>query len=169
MNEWTEKIRAITQNRLNTDLILNLKNDSKYSRKPNSKLSASGARSPVHRRRRKTFGVPLEDCPLVDDLPSVVTICCSIIESQLETDCHGIYRTAANERIKNEVEEEMNKNMDNIEQNEHLRDVKIAASVLKSFFRQLPDPLFTDKLYPSFIQGTFHNACGKPFSFNIKL
>ena len=150
MNEWTEKIRAATRNQLNTELILNLKKDSKYSKKPNSKLN-SGARSPVHRRRRKTFGVPLEDCPLVEDLPLVVTTCCAIIESQLETDCHGIYRTAANERIKNEVEEEMNKSMENIDECEHLRDVKIAASVLKSFFRQLPDPLFTDRLYQKFI------------------
>lgn len=150
MNEWTENIRAATQNRLNTDLILNLKKDSKYSRKPNTKMH-SGARSPVHRRRRKTFGVALEDCPLKDDLPYVVIICCAIIESQLETDCHGIYRTAANERIKNEVEEDMNKSMDHIDQCEHLQDVKIAASVLKSFFRQLPDPLFTDRLYQKFI------------------
>ena len=82
----------------------------------------------------------------------MVSLCCGIIESQLETDCHGIYRTAANERIKNEVEEEMNKSMENAHALEQLRDVKICASVLKSFFRQLPDPLFTDKLYPAFIE-----------------
>ena len=64
-----------------------------------------GPRSPSqHKRRRRTFGVPLADCPMDDDLPLVVTTCCRIIESQIETDCHGIYRTAANERIKNEVE-----------------------------------------------------------------
>ena len=41
--------------------------------------------------------------------------------------------------------------MDHIDQCEALRDVKIAASVLKSFFRQLPDPLFTDSRFQAFI------------------
>ena len=41
--------------------------------------------------------------------------------------------------------------MDNIHQCQALRDVKIAASVLKSFFRQLPDPLFTDSRFQAFI------------------
>jgi hypothetical protein len=149
MNEWTEKIRAVTQTQLNTDLILTLKKDSKYSKK----ISKRGGLSP--KRRRKTFGVPLEDCPIKNDLPIVVTTCCNIIEAQILTDCHGIYRTAANERLKNEVEEEMNKSIDHIHDCEHLQDVKIAASVLKSFFRQLPDPLFTDSLYQKFI-----NAAG---------
>lgn len=45
----------------------------------------------------------------------------------------------------------MNKCMDHIDQCEALRDVKIAASVLKSFFRQLPDPLFTDSRFQAFI------------------
>ena len=41
--------------------------------------------------------------------------------------------------------------MDNIHQCEALKDVKIAASVLKSFFRQLPDPLFTDSRFYAFV------------------
>ena len=31
-------------------------------------------------------------------------------------------------------------------------DVKNVASVLKSFFRKLPEPLFTDALYDAFIE-----------------
>ena len=41
--------------------------------------------------------------------------------------------------------------MDNIHHCEALKDVKIAASVLKSFFRQLPDPLFTDSRFYAFV------------------
>ena len=82
-----------------------------------------------------------------DDLPKVVLLCCRIIESQLLTDCHGIYRTAANERIKNEVEEEMNKSMENAHTLEQLRDVKICASVLKSFFRQLRVNTYPQKCF----------------------
>ena len=65
MNDWTEKIRALSDHSLNTDLILNLKNDSKYNTR--KKQSHGGARSPtVRQRRKKTFGVPLEDCPLLE-------------------------------------------------------------------------------------------------------
>ena len=32
------------------------------------------------------------------------------------------------------------------------KDVKNVASVLKSFFRKLPDPLFTDEYYTDFIK-----------------
>jgi len=157
MNEWVQRIRDLAQRGqkpedLEEMIKKKLDSDPKYKRAPNTRLSSMGPRSPSqHKRRRRTFGVPLADCPMDDDLPLVVTTCCRIIESQIETDCHGIYRTAANERIKNEVEEEMNKCMDHIDQCEALRDVKIAASVLKSFFRQLPDPLFTDSRFQAFI------------------
>ncbi|CAG5085555.1 Oidioi.mRNA.OKI2018_I69.PAR.g10925.t1.cds [Oikopleura dioica] len=157
MNEWVQKIRELAQKfqkpeDLEEMIKKKLDSDPKYKRAPNTRLSM-GPRSPSQhkKRNRKTFGVPLADCPMDDDLPLVVTTCCRIIESQIETDCHGIYRTAANERIKNEVEEEMNKCMDNIHHCEALKDVKIAASVLKSFFRQLPDPLFTDSRFYAFV------------------
>ena len=32
-------------------------------------------------------------------------------------------------------------------------DIHAVAGLLKRYFRELPDPLFTNELYPSFVQG----------------
>ena len=35
-------------------------------------------------KNRPTFGVKLEQCPLLDDIPLVVVMCCTIVEDRLE-------------------------------------------------------------------------------------
>lgn len=39
-----------------------------------------------------------------------------------------------------------------LEQDQRWKDVNVISSLLKSFFRRLPDSLLTTELYPSFIQ-----------------
>merc|ERR1711892_433192 len=154
--KWSKCISAISQSNLNVDLIKQLTDESKFNKKRVSLHHAQ--KSPnVHRVRknRPTFSVKLELCPLLDDVPLVVVLCCTIIEDRLEVDGTGIYRRNGNKPIVDQLEEELNKNVEFFAQNpdcELMRDVKNVASVLKSFFRKLPEPLFTDALYDAFIE-----------------
>lgn len=41
-------------------------------------------------------------------------------------------------------------------------DINAIAGTLKLYFRELPEPLLTDRLYPAFMEGigmTFHLCC----------
>ena len=79
-----------------------------------------------------------------------------MIEDRLESDGTGIYRRNGNKPIVDQLEEEMNKNIEAFTgEHELMKDVKNVASVLKSFFRKLPEPLFTDEHYSAFIDATF--------------
>lgn len=154
---WSCKISEISQSNLNINLIKQLTEKSKFNKIRKSMTSAQKSPNPNSQRQRlknrPTFGVKLEHCPLEDDVPTVVRICCYVIEQRLEQDGTGIYRRNGNKPIVDQLEEEMNKNIEAIKSDHDLmKDVKNVASVLKSFFRKLPDPLFTDEYYDDFIQ-----------------
>ena len=59
----------------------------------------------------------LELCPLLDDVPLVVVLCCTIVEDRLEVDGTGIYRRNGNKPIVDQLEEELNKNVEIFAQN----------------------------------------------------
>lgn len=155
--KWSKCINEISQSNLNVDLIKQLTDESKFNKKRTSLNHAQKSPNVGHRSRiknRPTFGVKLEQCPLLDDIPLVVVMCCTIVEDRLEVDGTGIYRRNGNKPIVDQLEEELNKNVELLSQNhdcELMKDVKNVASVLKSFFRKLPEPLFTDALYDAFI------------------
>ncbi|CAG2053553.1 unnamed protein product [Timema podura] len=84
-----------------------------------------------------TIGIPLEDCPMERGL-----------------DIIGIYRVPGNTAAVSSLTEGINKGFDcvNLQQDPRWSDVNVISSLLKLFFRRLPDSLLTTDLYPHFIE-----------------
>ncbi|XP_076223162.1 rho GTPase activating protein at 19D isoform X4 [Nomia melanderi] len=101
-----------------------------------------------------TFKVPLELCPpssFSEYVPLIVEMCTSIVEAR-GLEVVGIYRVPGNTAAISHLTESVNKGFDNINlQDPRWSDVNVISSLLKSFFRQLPDSLLTAELYPMFI------------------
>lgn len=65
----------------------------------------------------------------------------------------GIYRVPGNTAAVTSLTESINKGFNSVNlQDPRWGDVNVISSLLKSFFRRLPDSLFTTELYPSFIE-----------------
>ncbi|XP_074049115.1 rho GTPase-activating protein 21 isoform X3 [Macrotis lagotis] len=102
-----------------------------------------------------TFEVRLEDCPPAHSnryIPLIVEICCKLVEER-GLDYTGIYRIPGNNAAVLNLQEELNKGVADIDiQDDKWRDVNVISSLLKSFFRKLPEPLFTNDKYTDFIE-----------------
>uniref|UniRef100_A0A3B4U019 Rho GTPase activating protein 21b n=1 Tax=Seriola dumerili TaxID=41447 RepID=A0A3B4U019_SERDU len=103
-----------------------------------------------------TFGVRLDDCPpaLINRfVPLIVEVCCKVVEER-GLEYTGIYRVPGNNAAISSMQEELNsKGMTDIDiQEDKWRDLNVISSLLKSFFRKLPDPLFTNEKYADFIE-----------------
>ncbi|XP_076856271.1 rho GTPase-activating protein 23 isoform X3 [Brachyhypopomus gauderio] len=102
----------------------------------------------------KAFGVRLEDCPPGANnkfVPLIVEICCSLVEG-IGLEYTGIYRVPGNNAMVCTLQEQLNKGMDINITEERWQDLNVISSLLKSFFRKLPEPLFTDDKYNDFIE-----------------
>lgn len=100
-----------------------------------------------------TFGVPLEHCPKSDTfdyVPKFVEMCTDIIETR-GLEVVGIYRVPGNSAAVSALTEELNKGV-NLTLEDPRCDTNVVSSLLKSFFRKLPDSLLTSELYPRFIE-----------------
>ncbi|XP_076244290.1 rho GTPase activating protein at 19D isoform X6 [Calliopsis andreniformis] len=101
-----------------------------------------------------TFKVPLELCPpssFSEYVPLIVEMCTRIVEAR-GLEVVGIYRVPGNTAAISHLTESVNKGFENIDrQDSRWSDVNVISSLLKSFFRQLPDSLLTAELYPMFI------------------
>ncbi|XP_028933958.1 rho GTPase-activating protein 21 isoform X2 [Ornithorhynchus anatinus] len=101
-----------------------------------------------------TFGVRLDDCPPAHNnryIPLIVDICCKLVEER-GLEYTGIYRVPGNNAAISNLQEELNKGMVDIDiHDEKWRDLNVISSLLKSFFRKLPEPLFTNDKYADFI------------------
>ncbi|KAL6432791.1 hypothetical protein ACFW04_006282 [Cataglyphis niger] len=101
-----------------------------------------------------TFKVPLELCPqssFSECVPLIVEMCTSIVEAR-GLEVVGIYRVPGNTAAIAQLTDSVNKGFENINfQDPRWSDVNVISSLLKSFFRQLPDSLLTAELYPMFI------------------
>ncbi|XP_029037342.2 uncharacterized protein LOC114873310 isoform X3 [Osmia bicornis bicornis] len=101
-----------------------------------------------------TFRVPLELCPpssFSEYVPLIVEMCTSIVEAR-GLEVIGIYRVPGNTAAISHLTDSVNKGFENINlQDPRWSDVNVISSLLKSFFRQLPDSLLTAELYPMFI------------------
>ncbi|XP_076393755.1 rho GTPase activating protein at 19D isoform X2 [Megachile rotundata] len=101
-----------------------------------------------------TFRVPLELCPpssFSEYVPLIVEMCTSIVEAR-GLEVVGIYRVPGNTAAISHLTDTVNKGFENINlQDPRWSDVNVISSLLKSFFRQLPDSLLTAELYPMFI------------------
>ncbi|KAM6971702.1 rho GTPase-activating protein 21a isoform 2-T2 [Tautogolabrus adspersus] len=102
-----------------------------------------------------TFGVRLDDCPPAQTnkfVPLIVEVCCKLVEER-GLEYTGIYRVPGNNAAISNMQEELNnKGMNDIDvQDDKWRDLNVISSLLKSFFRKLPEPLFTNDRYADFI------------------
>lgn len=102
-----------------------------------------------------TFGISIEDClPSSSNIyiPKFVEICTNIIDEKgLKT--VGIYRVPGNNASITALTEEINRNYDDVLiADTKWNDLHVVSSLLKSFFRKMPDSLITAQLYPSFIE-----------------
>ncbi|KAM8822577.1 rho GTPase-activating protein 21a isoform 2-T2 [Spinachia spinachia] len=102
-----------------------------------------------------TFGVRLDDCPPAQTnkfVPLIVEVCCKLVEDR-GLEYTGIYRVPGNNAAISNMQEELNnKGMNDIDvQDDKWRDLNVISSLLKSFFRKLPEPLFTNDRYADFI------------------
>ncbi|XP_019734644.1 rho GTPase-activating protein 21 isoform X1 [Hippocampus comes] len=103
-----------------------------------------------------TFGVRLDDCPPAQNnrfVPLIVEVCCHVVEDR-GLEYTGIYRVPGNNAAISNMQEELNtKGIADIDvQEDKWRDLNVISSLLKSFFRKLPEPLFTNEKYADFIE-----------------
>ncbi|XP_057681706.1 rho GTPase-activating protein 23-like isoform X2 [Corythoichthys intestinalis] len=101
----------------------------------------------------KAFGVRLENCqPAASHkfVPQIVEMCCSVVEAT-GLEYTGIYRVPGNNAMVSNLQEHLNKGFDINTAEERWQDLNVISSLLKSFFRKLPEPLFTDEKYSHFI------------------
>ncbi|XP_075683654.1 rho GTPase-activating protein 21 isoform X6 [Rhinoderma darwinii] len=102
-----------------------------------------------------TFGVRLDDCPPAHSnkyIPLIVDVCCKLVEER-GLDNTGIYRVPGNNAAIASMQEEINKGFTDIDlEDDKWRDLNVISSLLKSFFRKLPEPLFTNDRYNDFIE-----------------
>ncbi|BES96314.1 RhoGAP [Nesidiocoris tenuis] len=103
-----------------------------------------------------TIGVPLEHCPKSNSniyVPYIVELCTRIVEER-GLDIIGIYRVPGNTAAITSLKEAVNKGLKDalLDQDQRWSDVNVISSLLKLFFRKLPDCLLTTELYPSFIK-----------------
>ncbi|XP_059420113.1 rho GTPase-activating protein 21-like isoform X1 [Carassius carassius] len=102
-----------------------------------------------------TFGVRLDNCPPAQTnrfVPLIVEVCCKLVEER-GLEYTGIYRVPGNNNAILSMQEELDtKGMTDIDiQDDKWRDLNVISSLLKSFFRKLPEPLFTNDKYSTFI------------------
>ncbi|KAL2097739.1 hypothetical protein ACEWY4_006946 [Coilia grayii] len=102
-----------------------------------------------------TFGVRLDNCPPAQTnrfVPLIVEVCCKLVEER-GLEYTGIYRVPGNNAAISNMQEELDtKGMNDIDiEEDKWRDLNVISSLLKSFFRKLPEPLFTNEKYADFI------------------
>ncbi|XP_029013644.1 rho GTPase-activating protein 23 isoform X3 [Betta splendens] len=131
------------------------------SPKPEGKDESSPPKSPwgisimkkTKKAGPKAFGVRLEECqPGVNNkfIPVIVEICCGLVED-MGLEYTGIYRVPGNNAMVSTLQEQLNKGVDINPAEEKWQDLNVVSSLLKSFFRKLPEPLFTNDKYNDFI------------------
>ncbi|KAM9745468.1 rho GTPase-activating protein 23 isoform 2-T2 [Menidia menidia] len=131
------------------------------SPKPDGKDESSPPKSPwginIMKKTKKSgpkaFGVRLEECqPGANNkfIPLIVEICCGLVE-EMGLEYTGIYRVPGNNAMVSLLQDQLNKGSDIIPTEEKWQDLNVVSSLLKSFFRKLPEPLFTNDKYNDFI------------------
>jgi len=120
------------------------------------KIGGSGSQGGPLYPEGGSIGVPLDECPLVDTefVPYLVKVCCDIV-TEKGLDIVGIYRIPGNNAAVTYLTEQINKGVDHFAlDDQRWQDVNVVSSLLKSFFRKLPDPLFSCDMYSFFIEAS---------------
>ncbi|XP_077978683.1 rho GTPase-activating protein 21-like [Glandiceps talaboti] len=119
-----------------------------------------------------TFGVLLETCPPSQNneyIPLVVDICCNIVETN-GLEVIGIYRVPGNTSGVTQLQDECNKGMEDVNlQDKRWNDINVVSSLLKLFFRKLPDPIVPSDQYAFFIEANRKDDPTTRMSFLRKL
>ncbi|XP_058444352.1 uncharacterized protein LOC131425997 isoform X2 [Malaya genurostris] len=101
-----------------------------------------------------SINVPLPLCPPSDENPYVPLLlakCTGIVETK-GLGVIGIYRIPGNTAAISQLTEQVNRGMDEVTlRDPKWEDVNVVSSLLKSFIRNLPEPLLPNELYHSFI------------------
>ncbi|KIK93772.1 hypothetical protein PAXRUDRAFT_828636 [Paxillus rubicundulus Ve08.2h10] len=117
-------------------------------------IANNGAQPPMPDRGRPTFGVDLAEQMVRDDveIPQILEKCCAAIE-KYGLHSQGIYRISGMARKVNLLKERLDKDLDSVDldSDEWTSDINNVTSVLKLWFRELPDPLLTLGLHQGFI------------------
>ncbi|XP_068082173.1 rho GTPase-activating protein 21 [Anabrus simplex] len=102
-----------------------------------------------------TFGIPLEECTpssYSTFVPLLVELCASVVDTK-GLDVVGIYRVPGNTAAVSALTDLLSKGFDEVAlQDNRWQDVNVISSLLKLFFRRLPDALLTSELYSNFIE-----------------
>lgn len=117
---------------------------------------------PIGNAGQPTFGESIEDVIQfagVDNVPLVVKRCIDVIESY-GLDIEGIYRTSGSKTAILQLKASIDSNFTNylliggnVDPNNVLdADIYCTASLLKTYFSSLPEPLLTTEYYPEFIE-----------------
>ena len=123
------------------------------------KMQGSSPNSPSQSQLPEgaTIGVLLEDCPrssISEHIPLIVELGVGIVEAR-GLECIGVYRVPGNTAAVTALTESLNRGFDGLNQQDpRWNDVNVISSLLKSFFRKLPDPLITSEYYGSFIEAS---------------
>lgn len=110
-----------------------------------------------NKTHKGVFGAPLHALtpssfdPLV---PLIVEVCVKIVEEK-GLDNQGLYRVPGNTGALKELQEDIDKDEKGLcVDSDKWHDVNLVTSLLKLFFRKIPDPLITDDLYNAVIEST---------------
>lgn len=98
------------------------------------------------------YGVALEPS---GEVPYVVTSCIQAIERRGLSE-EGIYRIPGRKAEVDKLRMHFNYGRPNLDEDEW-RDVNAVAGALKLYFRELPEPLMTNSLYPAFLAAANKN------------
>uniref|UniRef100_A0A182Y7S5 Uncharacterized protein n=1 Tax=Anopheles stephensi TaxID=30069 RepID=A0A182Y7S5_ANOST len=101
-----------------------------------------------------SINVPLQQCPVSEEnpyVPLVLAKCTGIVESK-GLGVVGIYRIPGNTAAITQLTETINRGLDETAlRDARWEDVNVVSSLLKSFIRNLPEPLLPNELYGGFI------------------
>uniref|UniRef100_A0A182LSN8 Rho-GAP domain-containing protein n=1 Tax=Anopheles culicifacies TaxID=139723 RepID=A0A182LSN8_9DIPT len=101
-----------------------------------------------------SINVPLQQCPVSEEnpyVPLVLAKCTGIVESK-GLGVVGIYRIPGNTAAITQLTETINRGLDEAAlRDPRWDDVNVVSSLLKSFIRNLPEPLLPNELYGGFI------------------
>lgn len=125
-----------------------------YSVHTNAPVGSSHT-SQIPDKGRPTFGVDLAEQMARDnvELPAILEKCCTAIEKH-GLQSQGIYRISGMARKVASLKERLDKDIDsvNLDSEEWISDINNVTSVLKMWFRELPDPLLTSTLHQGFVE-----------------
>ncbi|XP_074604819.1 rho GTPase-activating protein 32-like [Brevipalpus obovatus] len=138
--------------------------------RPSSRSTGKYGDRSSHRVAERTFGCDLSShlhstCRVI---PVVLKCCAEFIEKHGVVD--GIYRLSG---VKSNIQKLRHSfdlaRIPDLEEDAFLQDIHCVASLLKLYFRELPNPLLTYELYEKFINAIQPNSMGigQPSSSNI--